>query len=175
LCTGWIRVFDPSHNTASDFVSGVANPVDLKVATDGTLYYLSLGSAAVFRIQWTPGTTTQRIDSISPPAGRTSGGQQIRLTGLFANLFTVMMGGTSASWFYTNGSGDTSAITVTTPTHSFGAVQIDLTPTSGPVYSKANAFAYLSTVFIDDTIMVGQTTAKAQHIIELRQAVDAMR
>ena len=70
LCTGWIRVFDPSHNTASDFVSGVANPVDLKVATDGTLYYLSLGSAAVFRIQWTPGTTTQRIDTLIIGAGQ---------------------------------------------------------------------------------------------------------
>src|SRR5213078_1579892 len=42
-------------------------------------------------------------------------------------------------------------------------------------YSKSNAFAYLPTVFTDNTIMVGQTTAKAQHIIELRQAVDAMR
>src|SRR5207302_5998023 len=77
--------------------------------------------------------------------------------------------------FYTNGSGDTSSITITTPAHSVGAVQIDLTPASGPVYSKANAFAYLATVFTDNTIMVGQTTAKAQHIIELRQAVDAMR
>jgi len=66
-------------------------------------------------------------------------------------------------------------ITVTTPAHAAGAVQIDLTPTSGNVYSKPNAFAYLTTVFTDNTIMVGQTTAKAQHIIELRQAVDAMR
>ena len=66
-------------------------------------------------------------------------------------------------------------ITVTTPAHAVGAVQIDLTPTSGNVVSKANAFAYLPTVFTDDTIVVGQTTAKAQHILELRQAVDAMR
>ena len=66
-------------------------------------------------------------------------------------------------------------ITVTTPAHAVGAVQIDLTPTSGSVYSKANAFAYLPTVFTDDTLVVGSTTAKAQHIIELRQAVDAMR
>ena len=64
---------------------------------------------------------------------------------------------------------------MTTPAHAVGAVQIDLTPTTGSVLSKANAFAYLPTVFTDDTIVVGQTTAKAQHIIELRQAVDAMR
>jgi hypothetical protein len=115
------------------------------------------------------------IDNVNPPAGRTSGGQQIVLTGAFAGLSTVTMGGSSASWIYTNGDGDTSSITVTTPAHAVGAVQIDLTPTSGSPYSKANAFAYLPTVFTDDTITVGVTTAKAQHILELRQAVDAMR
>jgi CSLREA domain-containing protein len=114
------------------------------------------------------------IDRASPLAGRTSGGQQITLYGAFANLFTVTIGGNSASWSYTNG-GDISSITVTTPAHAVGAVQITLTPTTGSPYSKANAFAYLPTVFTDDTIVVGQTTAKAQHIIELRQAVDALR
>jgi hypothetical protein len=116
-----------------------------------------------------------RIDSVAPPAGRISGGQQIKLTGAFARLSTVQVGGISASWFFTNGSADTTTITVLTPAHAMGAVQIDLTMTSGSLYSKANAFAYLPTVFTDNTITVGQTTAKAQHIIELRQAVDAMR
>src|SRR6266567_7896612 len=120
-------------------------------------------------------TATLRIDSVAPPAGRTSGGQQIKLTGEFAGLSTVTMGGSSASWFYTNGSSDTSMITVTTPAHALGAVNIVLTPTSGSTLTKTNAFAYLPTVFTDNTIMVGQTTAKAQHILELRQAVDAMR
>jgi N-acetylneuraminic acid mutarotase len=115
------------------------------------------------------------IERVVIPAGRTSGGQQIRLAGIFAGLSSVMMGGAQASWFYTNGSSDTSSITVTTPAHTVGAVQIDLTPTSGAGSSKANAFAYLPTIFTDDTIVVGQTTAKAQHIIELRQAVDALR
>jgi len=97
------------------------------------------------------------------------------LTGAFAGLSTVTVGGAAATWFYTNGGGDTSSITVTTPAHSVGAVQIDVTPTSGSPFSQANAFAYLPTVFTDDTILIGQTTPKAQHIIELRQAVDAMR
>jgi hypothetical protein len=116
-----------------------------------------------------------RIDNLSPLAGRTSGGQSINLTGAFAGLSSVTIGGVSASWFYTNGGGDTSAITITTPSHAVGEVQIDLTPTSGGGYSKPHAFAYLPTVFTDDTIMVGQTQVKAQHITELRQAVDAMR
>jgi len=115
------------------------------------------------------------VNSITPPTGRTSGGQQIVLSGSFVGLSSVTMGGNPASFFYTNGSNDTTKITVTTPAHAVGAVQIDLTPTTGNVISKANAFAYLPTVFTDDTIMVGQTTAKAQHILELRQAVDVMR
>jgi len=71
--------------------------------------------------------------------------------------------------------GDLSKITVTTPAHAVGAVQINLTPTAGSPYSKPNAFASLPTVFTDDTIVVGQTKAKALHIIELREAVDALR
>src|SRR5207253_5695952 len=64
---------------------------------------------------------------------------------------------------------------VTTPAHTAGAVDIVLTPSAGSALTKTNAFAYLPTVFTDDTIAVGETTAKAQHILELRQAVDAMR
>jgi hypothetical protein len=54
-------------------------------------------------------------------------------------------------------------------------VDINLVPTSGSAYTKSNAFAYLPTIFTDDTLVPGVTTAKAQHIIELRQAIDAMR
>jgi hypothetical protein len=140
----------------------------LRVATHGRgIWEAAIGA---------PGTPPPlRIDTVTPPAGRVSGGQQITLTGAFAGLSTLTMGGTPASWFYTNGGGDTSTITVTTPAHSVGAVQIDLTPASGSPYSKANAFAYLPTVFTDDTLVATVTTVKAQHIIELRQAVDAMR
>jgi len=52
LCNGWIRILDPSNSTAANFATGVLNPVDLKVAADGSLYYLSRGSAAVFKIQY---------------------------------------------------------------------------------------------------------------------------
>jgi hypothetical protein len=152
-------------------------------ADDATFWFIGQYLAADGSFNWHtriasykfPAASTLRIDSIAASAGRTSGGQQIVLTGAFPGLSTVTMGGVAASFFYTNGGGDTSKITVTTPPHAVGAVQIDLTPASGPVYSKANAFAYLPTVFTDDTIVAQQTTVKAQHIIELRQAVDAMR
>jgi hypothetical protein len=54
LCNGWIRVLDPSNNTAADFASGISSPVDLKVGADGSLYYLARGSSAVFRVQYSP-------------------------------------------------------------------------------------------------------------------------
>jgi hypothetical protein len=115
---------------------------------------------------------TLRIDNVAPKAGRASGGQTITLSGAFAGLSTVTIGGINVSWSYTSG---TSAIAFTSPAHAVGAVDIILTPTSGSALTKSNAFAYLPTVFTDDTLVAGVTTARAQHIIELRQAVDALR
>jgi hypothetical protein len=56
LCTGWMRLFDPSNNTATGFATGISSPVDIKIANDGSLYYLAIGSAALFRVQFTAGT-----------------------------------------------------------------------------------------------------------------------
>ena len=53
LCGGWIRLFDPSTGTASEFATDASFPVDLKVGSDGSLYYLSRGASAVFRVQFT--------------------------------------------------------------------------------------------------------------------------
>lgn len=53
LCGGWIRSFDPATSTVLNFAAGISNPVDLKVGTDGSLYYLARGSGAVFRVQFT--------------------------------------------------------------------------------------------------------------------------
>ena len=53
LCSGWIRSFDPVSGTAAPFASGVSQPVDLKVSTDGSLYYLARGSGSLFRVQFT--------------------------------------------------------------------------------------------------------------------------
>src|ERR1044072_7783580 len=51
LCSGWIRLFDPSAGTASDFASNISSPVDLKVGADGSLYYLARGTGSVFRVE----------------------------------------------------------------------------------------------------------------------------
>ena len=110
--------------------------------------------------------------SVVPPAGKVAGGQTIKLIGSFSNLTTATVGGNLATWTYSFG---TSEITVTTLAHAVGAVDIVLTPVSGSTLTKTNAFAYLPTMFTDNTLVVGTTTAKALHIIELRQAVDALR
>jgi len=52
LCSGWIRVFDPVTGTASGFANGISQPVDLQVGSDGSLYYLSIGSGSVFRVRF---------------------------------------------------------------------------------------------------------------------------
>jgi len=58
LCSGWIRLMDPSNNTATGFASGISQPVDLAVGSDGSLYYLARGSSSVFRVQFTGSTLT---------------------------------------------------------------------------------------------------------------------
>jgi len=70
LCASWIRVLDPSNNTVVDFGSGAGLPVDLKVASDGSLYYLSYLSQAVFRVQFTgtaPSIITQPSNQTVTP------------------------------------------------------------------------------------------------------------
>ncbi len=65
LCSGWIRHFDPATSAVSGFATGINQPVDLKVASDGGLYYLSIGSQAVFRVRFTasvPMITTPPTD-----------------------------------------------------------------------------------------------------------------
>jgi YD repeat-containing protein len=175
-----VQPAEPAGTSSADTITYTYDSLNrltsVTYASGGTINYAydAAGNRTSIQIVNAPNLPLA-IDSVAGLAGRTSGAQQIRLTGWFANLSTVRMGGALASWAYANGSSDVSVITVTTPPHAVGAVQIDLTPVSGPAVSKANAFAYLPTVFTDNTIVVGQTTAKAQHIIELRQSIDALR
>ena len=67
FCAGWIRRLDTPSNTVVGFATGINGPVDLKVWSDGFLYYLARGSGAVYRVRYGavgPGITTH-------PANRT--------------------------------------------------------------------------------------------------------
>jgi glucose/arabinose dehydrogenase len=55
LCSGFIRVMDPSNNTSSAFATGLSTPVDLQVGPEGSLYYLVRGGGGqVWKITATP-------------------------------------------------------------------------------------------------------------------------
>ncbi len=84
--SGWIRKLDPANgNQVTSFATGINTPVDVKVSADGRLYYLAMGSGAVYAISFTgsqsPQITQQPVD-------------QTVLTGQPAT-FTVSASGTS--------------------------------------------------------------------------------
>jgi glucose/arabinose dehydrogenase len=55
LCSGWIRLFDPSTGTATGFATGISTLVDLQIGPDGSLYYLAQGNGGqVFRVTAIP-------------------------------------------------------------------------------------------------------------------------
>jgi glucose/arabinose dehydrogenase len=53
FCNGWIRRYDPATDKATAFARGLSFVVDLRVADDGSLYYLSRGSGSLNRIRYT--------------------------------------------------------------------------------------------------------------------------
>ena len=77
-------MLDPTNNTVSGFATGINQPVDLKVAVDGSLYYLSIGSGAVFKVQFNGG---------APPTITTHPANQSVMVGQSAT-FTVVATGT---------------------------------------------------------------------------------
>lgn len=58
-CGGWIKKYDPVSGAVSNFAAGIAFPVNLQVADDGSLYYLAIGKGSsagvVFKVDYTAG------------------------------------------------------------------------------------------------------------------------
>ena len=109
-CAGWIRRLNPDTGAVTNFATGVAGPVDLKVGPDGALYYLARRAAVVGRI----GYDTAQAPAINlQPASRTIAvGQSVTFkvgaTGATPLAFqwrrngTPIAGATSASYTRTN-------------------------------------------------------------------------
>lgn len=76
-CAGWIRMLDPSNATATTFATGISSLVDLRVSTDGSLYYLSRGanstSGMVSRIRFSQSPAI----SAHPQSQTVSAGQAV--------------------------------------------------------------------------------------------------
>lgn len=80
FCSNWIRLFDPSSGTATNFLSGASLPVDLQVSADGSLYYLQRGaSGQLHRIQYPAGQTPPSI-STHPQSQTIAAGQPVTFT-----------------------------------------------------------------------------------------------
>ena len=57
-CGGWIRELDPANgNTVTTFATGLVDTVDLKTAPDGSLWYMSYGTGAVYRVSYSTALT----------------------------------------------------------------------------------------------------------------------
>ncbi len=95
FCAGWIKTLDPLNppatGTAVDFATAISLPVDIKVADDGSLYYLARGSSAVVRVQFVGGSTVAVNDvSITEGAGGTSVANfTVSLSPVSSNTVTV--------------------------------------------------------------------------------------
>ncbi|HYT89181.1 MAG TPA: PQQ-dependent sugar dehydrogenase, partial [Gemmataceae bacterium] len=70
---GFIKQLDVTTRAVSDFASGIANPVDLKVNADGSLYYLASGSGELVRVQHPPPSPPPPPPSPTPPGASSVG------------------------------------------------------------------------------------------------------
>jgi glucose/arabinose dehydrogenase len=70
FCGNWIDKLDVATGTVvHSFATGISSPVDLQVASDGSLYYLARGSGSVWRINYTG--TTQPPTIVTHPTSQT--------------------------------------------------------------------------------------------------------
>ena len=82
LCNGWIRLFNPATATAADFATGISTLVDLKVGSDGSLYYLARGNGGqVWRVRFTSTVAVQSAFSRKGHGGMASFDVPLPLTG----------------------------------------------------------------------------------------------
>jgi glucose/arabinose dehydrogenase len=79
FCSGWIRRYEPATDTATDFAADISSPVDLKVAPDGSLYYLGRDPDVLQRITYSPPIDTDGdgcLDSAEAGPDPRLGGQR---------------------------------------------------------------------------------------------------
>ena len=102
FCGGWIKALNPSAgNSVSDFATGISSPVDLKVSSDGSLYYLARGSGSVNRIQFNSGDTIAPQVNVTNP---TDGANVARKANVTLSADATDNVGVSRVEFYVNGS-----------------------------------------------------------------------
>jgi glucose/arabinose dehydrogenase len=149
-CGGWIQQLDPANaNAVTAFATATGSPVDLNVAPDGSLYYLS-HSGDVGRISY---QSTPTLTSFLPSSGGSglkvairgtylAGATSVKFNGLAATfavvwdtwlIATVPPGATTGPISVTTGAGTaTSGSDFTVPPVPAPSIS-GFSPTSGPV------------------------------------------
>jgi glucose/arabinose dehydrogenase len=96
LCSGWIRYLHGGDFSRSIlFATGISQPVDLDVGSDGSLYYLARGSGEVHRVSY---LGNPRITGFSPTSGSAAQRTWARiLGGYLAGVTSVGFNGHAAS------------------------------------------------------------------------------
>jgi glucose/arabinose dehydrogenase len=149
FCSNWIRVFDPAAGTASGFATALASPVDLKVTSDGSLWYLQRGGSPAGQVHRVRFAQNQAPTITQQPANLTvAAGQQA--------TFTVAASGSTPLSFQWQ-RGTTNIAGATSPTLSFTAAAGDNGATFRAVVT--NAFGTATSNSATLTVSGGAPTA----------------
>ena len=70
ICGDWIKTLDATTSGLTTFATGIDEPVDVRVADDGSVYYLLRSAGAVYRVQYgasAPGITSHPASQTVAP------------------------------------------------------------------------------------------------------------
>lgn len=174
FCAGYIRVLDPATAAVSPFATGISSLVDLLVAPDGSLYYLSRGASsttgAVFQVRFTQAPSiSSQPQSQTVSAGQSvtfsvtaSGGTSLRyqwqrndvnIAGATASslTFTAAAADNGATYrvIVTNGSGSTTSnratLTVNATANPNAPTAMITQPTVGTTFAAGDTIQFAGT------------------------------
>ncbi|HEU5133563.1 MAG TPA: PQQ-dependent sugar dehydrogenase [Steroidobacteraceae bacterium] len=159
FCGGFIRMLSPpDYTTSQPFASGISSLVDIKVHTDGSLYYLARGGGEVFRVQFTASTApsiSSHPSSITVGAGQTAS-FSVTASGTAPLTYQWQRNGvnipnaTSPTFSFTTTTGDNGAMFRAVVSNSFGSVTsnsatltvLTNSPPTGVITAPANGTNY---------------------------------
>jgi hypothetical protein len=96
---------------------------------------------------YSTGSNPPLVSSVSPSNGAPAGGQTVTITGgNFGSVVTVSFGNTPGTVTAHN----SSSITVTTPAHAEGIVDVIVSNTGGGSWEKTNVYSYMNGVYTVD-------------------------
>lgn len=171
-CGGFIRMSSgPSYTTATGFATGISSLVDIEVAGDGSLYYLSRANGGeLYRVQYTANAApsiTQHPANVTVSAGQpatfvvaASGVQPLRYQWLRNGV--AISGATNSTYTISSTtSADNAARFSATATNDFGAATSNaatltvtasgapqptiVSPTAGTLYRGGQMFTFSGT------------------------------